>query len=91
MPVRVKLDPFDYQRYGTLGGTVCFLSQDSKVVEQRGALYTVRAELDGDEVGSGDLRGRVKLGMAGRAEIVTGRESVLALLVKKVRQTISLG
>ena len=91
MPVRVKLDPFDYQRYGTLGGTVCFLSQDSKVVEQRGAFYTVKAELDGDEVGHGDFRGRVKLGMTGRAEIVTGKESVLALLVKKVRQTISLG
>jgi multidrug efflux pump subunit AcrA (membrane-fusion protein) len=91
MPVRVKLDPFDYQRYGTLGGTVCFLSEDSKVVEQRGTIYTVKAELDGDEVGYGDLRGRVKLGMTGRAEIVTGKESVLALLVRKVRQTISLG
>jgi HlyD family type I secretion membrane fusion protein len=90
MPVRVKLDPFDYQRYGTLEGTVCFISPDSKTVEQKGAFYTVKIELHGEEVGRGELRGRVTLGMAGRAEIVTESRSLLALLVKKVRQTISL-
>ena len=55
------------------------------------ATYLVRIALAGDEVGRGDLRGRVKLGMAGQAEIVTSQESLLALLVKKLRQTISLG
>jgi hypothetical protein len=34
----------------------------------------VRIDLDGDEVGRGAWRGRVKLGTAGRAEIVTARE-----------------
>jgi hypothetical protein len=29
--------------------------------------------------------------MAGQADIVTGQESLLALLVKRLRQTISLG
>jgi multidrug resistance efflux pump len=91
MPVHIKLDPFDYQRYGTLEGTVCFISPDSKVVEPRGAFYTVKVELRGEEVGRGGLRGRVKLGMGGRAEIVTESRSLLVLLVKKARQTISLG
>ena len=35
-------------------------------------------------------RGRVKLGMTGRVEIVTGRDRLLTLLVKKIHQTISL-
>jgi multidrug resistance efflux pump len=91
MPVHIRLGPFDYQRYGTLEGTVCFVSPDSKAVEQKGAFYTVKVELHGYEVGRGALRGRAKLGMDGRAEIVTESRSVLALLVKKVRQTISLG
>jgi hypothetical protein len=51
----------------------------------------VRVELLADEVGRGALRGRVKLGLGGTAEIVTGRESVLAILVKRIRQAISLG
>jgi multidrug resistance efflux pump len=92
MRAQVKLDAFDYQQYGTAEGVVCFLSPDSSVPQgQRPATYLVKVELAGHEVGRGDLRGRVKLGMAGRVEIVTGRKSVLAILLQKIRQSISLG
>src|SRR5262249_11409254 len=92
MPARVKLDAYDHQKYGTLSGTVCFVAPDSEVPEgQRAACYVVRIELDGDQVGRGDLRGQVKLGMAGQAEIVTDQERPILLLGKKIRQTISLG
>lgn len=91
MPARVRLDPFDYQRYGTAKGQVCFISPDSKLAEPGGVFYIVRIELDGDEVGRGDQRGRIKLGMAGRVEIVTERASLLTLLLKKIRHRISLG
>jgi hypothetical protein len=53
--------------------------------------FLVCVELDGDEVGHGDLRRAIKLGMGGSAEIVTGRESLLSILVRKIRHTISLG
>ena len=44
-----------------------------------------------DEVGRGAWHGRVKLGMAGQAEIVTERESLLRLLLRRIRQSMSLG
>jgi HlyD family type I secretion membrane fusion protein len=92
MEARIKLDAFDYQRYGTAGGTVRFLSPDSGVAwEGRTITYTVRVALTSDEVGRGQFRGRVRLGMTGQVEIVTGHESVLSLLVKQIRRTISLG
>src|SRR5207237_4640258 len=92
MRARVKLDAFDYQRYGTVEGTVCFISPDSGVPKgQQAAFYTVRIAIEGDEVGRGDFRGQIKLGMAGQGEIVTGQETILALLLKKIRQSISLG
>jgi multidrug resistance efflux pump len=92
LPARVKLDAYDYQRYGSVAGTVCYLSPDSGPAEgQHKAAYLVRIALEGDEVGRGELQGRVKLGMSGQAEIVTGRESVLSLLLRRIRQTISLG
>jgi hemolysin D len=106
MPVRIKFDAYDYQKYGVLDGTVTYLSPDSKLPgsEESGretgeqtaarkspAAFVVRVELLADEVGRGALRGRVKLGLGGTAEIVTGRESVLAILVKRIRQAISLG
>jgi multidrug efflux pump subunit AcrA (membrane-fusion protein) len=92
MQARVRLDPYDYQKYGTAQGTVCFISPDSKKDAQGGGVfYTVRIELAGDEVGRGEYRGRIKLGMAGKVEIVTERESLLTLLLKKLRHRISLG
>ena len=59
--------------------------------EPGGPMYTVRIDLDGDEVGRGQVRGQVKLGMTGQAEIVIRRESVLALFGKKVRHAVRLG
>jgi multidrug efflux pump subunit AcrA (membrane-fusion protein) len=86
MPARVRLDAFDYQRYGTAQGTVCFLSPDARIIEgQQGTFYTVRVALESDEVGQGGYRGQLKLGMAGVAEVVTGRETLLSRLLKKLR------
>jgi hemolysin D len=91
MPARIRLDAYDFQRYGTLDGTVSFISPDSGPAGgQAGALYTLRIATSRDEIGRGAYRGRVKLGMTGRGEIVTGRDRLLRLLVGRLRQTISL-
>ena len=92
MPARIKLDAYDYQRYGTVAGTTVSISPDSSAPVGEGAVtYTVKIVLQSDELGRGDYRGHVKLGMAGQVDIVTGQESLLRLLVKQLRQTISLG
>jgi multidrug resistance efflux pump len=92
MTARIKLDAFEYQRYGTIEGTVSFISPDSGITDgQPRAFYVVRVEVHSDAVGRGELRGTVKLGMTGQVEIVTERASILKLLAKRFRQTISLG
>jgi HlyD family secretion protein len=92
MAARIKLDAYNYQQYGTVDGTVRFLSPDSgKEGEERTVTYTARIELASETLGRGDFSGRVKLGMTGQSEIVTGQRTLLSLLVKRIRQTISLG
>lgn len=95
MPARIKLDAYDYQQYGTMEGKVVFVSPDSQSTESdqdtAAPLYTARLMLVSSEVGRGQRRGRVKLGMTGRVEIMTSRENLLSLLVRKIRRTISLG
>jgi multidrug resistance efflux pump len=92
MPARIKLDAYDYQQYGTLAGEVCFIAPDSTAAgPDRPPVYIVRIAVDGEEIGRGEHRGPVKLGMVGQVEIVTGQESLLSLLVKHVRQRIRLG
>jgi multidrug resistance efflux pump len=92
MAARIKLDAYNYEQYGPVGGTVRFLSPDSDAGgTERPVTYTVRIALASDQLGRGEFYGRVKLGMTGQADIVTGHRSLLALLVKRIRQTISLG
>ncbi|MCH7686517.1 MAG: HlyD family efflux transporter periplasmic adaptor subunit [Planctomycetes bacterium] len=94
MPVRIKLDAYDYQKYGSVAGRVVFISPDSEFgadsASQRPPAYTVKIVLDDDRVGRGPRRGRIKLGMTGVAEIVIDRESILSLLVRSIRQSVSL-
>lgn len=90
MPVRLKFDAYDYQTYGTIPGTVCFISPDSQLAAGAPA-YRVRIELHGHVLGRGQDQGRIKLGLGGVAEIITDRESLLLVFLKNLRQTISLG
>ncbi len=98
MPVKVKLDAYDYQQYGTAEGEVVFVSPDSQNTSSddgspvpAAPLYTARIALNSHEIGQGEHRGTIKLGMTGRVEIITGQENLLSVLVRKIRQTISLG
>jgi HlyD family secretion protein len=91
MRARVKVDAWDYQEYGTLPGKVCFIAEDSEVQDGR-TFHVVKIELEEDTVGRGRARaGQVRLGMSGQGEIVTERGSLFALLVKRLRQTFTLG
>jgi multidrug resistance efflux pump len=92
MPARVRLDAFDPQRFGAAAGSVCFIAPDTGAPEaNRPATYLVRVEMDGDVIGPGGFRARARLGMTGQVEVVTGRESLLALLLQRVRRTVSFG
>ena len=53
--------------------------------------WRVKVALLRNEVGHGPVRGPLKLGMTGQADIVTDRESLLVILLRRIRQTISLG
>lgn len=95
MPTRIKLDAYDYQKYGIIEGTVVFVAPDSQVPKEgkaqtRSAIYVVKIGLDQHEVGAARHRAEVKLGMTGEADIVTGQERLYSLLVRGIRRTISL-
>jgi hemolysin D len=104
MPVRIKFDAYDYQRYGVLQGEVAYLSPDSNTsasvalttgdnsAKPNGApaMFLVRVDLHDDHVGRGDLHGPVKLGLGATAEIVSEQRSLLAVAFKRLRHSISL-
>lgn len=94
MPVRVKLDAYDYQRYGTVDGTITHIASDTAVAASpnggRAAYYLVSVAISRDEIGSGEWRGPLKVGMTGQVEAITGRERLISLFVKSIRETVRL-
>ena len=76
----------------TSGGTLATMNRvGQRQATGPGVSYRVRVTLAGDQVGKGLYHGTVKLGMAGRVEIVTDRRTILSILLKRIRSSISLG
>ncbi len=93
MPVRIKMDAFDHQTYGTLVGNVRFISPDSTIKtdgEVSTASYELRVQLVDKQLQHAGKTYPMKLGMTGLGEVVIERDSLLSLLLKKVRHVISL-
>jgi multidrug resistance efflux pump len=95
-PARVKLHALDYQELGAARGEVAYVSPDASAGGTTGSAlanncYEVRIALQDVELRQGSQVGKLKLGMAGQAEIVVGRERLLLLFFRKVRQAISFG
>ncbi|ALR20438.1 MULTISPECIES: HlyD family type I secretion periplasmic adaptor subunit [Sphingobium] len=81
----VKVTAYDFSIYGGLSGTVQQVSADSVYDEAtREAYFTVVVETDRAWLGSGSHRLPITPGMVCDVEILTGRKSVLAYLLKPV-------
>lgn len=81
----VKVTAYDFSIYGGLTGTVQQVSADSVYDEAtREAYFTVVVETDTAYLGSGAHKLPITPGMVCDVEIMTGRKSVLAYLLKPI-------
>ena len=90
LPVAVKLDAFDYAVYGSLRGTVSYISSDT-FTEQAGntptpAYYRAQVRLDADQAKANPKLADMPLrpGMTSTVDIRTGSRSVLQYLAKPI-------
>ncbi len=93
MPAKFRFHAFSHHTYGALTGSVTWIAPDSATVELpggvRAAAYKVRLSLDSTEVKQGTRTGRVEVGMEADVDVVSSRESLLALAWRKVREQFS--
>ena len=87
----VKVETFPFTRYGTLGGTVIFVSSDSVPDEKRGLIYQARVKLDKGTIRVDERDVTLTPGMAVSAEISTGRRRVIEFFLDPIRKTVSEG
>ena len=87
----VKVETFPFTKYGTLPGTVTFVSNDAVNDEKRGPVFQARIKLDKAVLRVDERHVSMTSGMAVAAEIATGHRRVIAFFLDPIRKTASEG
>ena len=87
----VKVETFPFTRYGTLPGTVSYVSQDAAPDEKRGLLFQARVRLERASLRVDERDVALTPGMAVTAEISTGKRRVIDFFLDPVRKVANEG
>ncbi|WP_049974564.1 HlyD family type I secretion periplasmic adaptor subunit [Azospirillum sp. B4] len=87
-PVKVKVQAFDYARYGRIDGTLDTVSPTTFMDEQKNPYYLARVKLAASYVGHDRERYQVVPGMTVQADITTGEKTVFQYLLKPIYTTV---
>lgn len=85
--VKIKVSTYDFSRYGTVNGTLEFISATTFEDYDGSRFYEGRIQLDNDYVGNNESR-KILPGMTVIADIITGKKTIMQYLLKPI--TISL-
>ena len=77
--VRLALDAFPVERFGTVTGTLVALSQKA-LVTSTGKGFVAFVRLDAAAIGAGAERRPLRVGMKGTARVVVGERSIAEVL-----------
>lgn len=81
MPVSIKVDTFDFQKYGILHGTVKSISQNSIKDEKLGDIYEVYIIPEENTLNVEGKEQRISTGMTLNAEIEIGQRRIIEFFI----------
>jgi hemolysin D len=83
---QVKIDAFEYTKYGTIAGKVSHVSQDAIQDEKRGLIYSVKVTLSQSSLFVDGKQVNLSPGMSGSVEIKTGTRRVIEYVLSPLLQ-----
>jgi membrane fusion protein, adhesin transport system len=86
-PVKLKVSTYDFSRYGTVPGSLEFISAATFVNEDGNSYYNGRVILQQNYVGD-DPAHRVLPGMTVIADIIIGKKTIMQYLLKPIHQSL---
>ncbi|GAB4166662.1 MAG: HlyD family type I secretion periplasmic adaptor subunit [Rickettsiaceae bacterium] len=87
--VNVKISSYDFSRYGTINGKLTYISATTFANQEGERYYIGRISLDKNHVGHDPRKNIILPGMTAQADIITGSKSILAYLLKPIRNSIN--
>jgi membrane fusion protein, adhesin transport system len=85
----ITVDGFDMAQFGTVSGTVTYISPTTMTTEEGETYYRIRVVPDELSVGRGDNLHQLIPGMVVQASIHTGEQSMLAYLIRPVYRSLA--
>jgi hemolysin D len=85
---QVKVEAFDYTKYGTVPGKVAHISPDSLLDEKKNTVYAIKVLLDRTALEAEGVRKKLAAGMAVTVEIKTGERRIIEYLLSPIAKTI---
>jgi len=82
----VKIETFQYTKYGTIHAKVTHVSQDAIADEKRGLIYSMRVKLDRATVQVENKLVHLAPGMAATVEVKTGKRRVIEFFLSPLLQ-----
>jgi HlyD family secretion protein len=87
LPVQLKFNAFPYQRYGTIAGTLQYISPATKPSPQtKLPVYEGRITLERDHYNVGEIAYPLRYGMTASAEIVVRKRRLIDVALDPFRQ-----
>jgi len=86
--VEVKVDTFNFTKYGVVHGTVVSVSNDAIEDERLGLVYSARIQLSESKVLVGSQYVPLSPGMAIRAEVKTDTRKVIDYFLSPLKQYV---
>ncbi len=83
-PIRVKVSSFDFSRYGTINGSLDFVSATTFLNEANQPYYRARIGLDQQYLGVNPNTNLILPGMTVIGDIITGEKTLLEYLLKPI-------
>jgi HlyD family secretion protein/adhesin transport system membrane fusion protein len=87
-PVQIKVSSYDFSRYGSVTGTLDFISATTFTGENGERFYRGRILLDKNYVGNERQKNMIMPGMTVMADIITGDKTILEYLIKPVHRAM---
>lgn len=87
--VNVKVSSYDFSRYGTIEGTLEYISATTFVNDDNSRYYMGRVSVSQNYVGNDSKKNIILPGMTVQADIVTGAKSILAYLLKPIHNSVT--
>ncbi len=85
-PAEVKIDAFEYTKYGTIPGRVTHVSRDAIQDEKKGLIYSVKVVLDKNSIAVNGHDMPLTAGMSVNVEIKTGTRRVIEYVLSPLLQ-----